>query len=237
MQISYSDTPVILKLVITPSNPYININKTEFDVTLNLHKGLITVPELKETLNFVYNEAEQGISLETANNYFNNWFNATDVALITGNFDLHTNVGNHTLTIELTDTVNFAFTEDGETSIVDTSISFDWSIQQSHHHCNVNGLGPSPEHAVDTDTTLNATFTLPDDGKIALPTLSKFYNTPFCATEPSYEIVAAETTITATIEDSNIVVSEAGTVVLKISHPGNENINALEIIVVLTITD
>jgi hypothetical protein len=237
MQISYSDTPVVLKLVITPNNPYITINKTEFDVTLNLHKGLIQVPTLKEPLNFVYNEAEQGIALETATNHFDNWFSQTDISLINGTFNLHTNVGNYALELELSDTTNFAFTEDGENAIDDTTITFDWTITKAHHHCNVNGIEPTPIHAVDNETTIEATITIPASGKIALPTLSKFYNTPFCATEPSYEIVADGTTATAEIVDSEIVISTAGTIVLKISHAGNENIHAVEITVILTISD
>lgn len=245
LQLICSNSPVTLKIKITPNNPYITYTKTEFDVTLNLHKGLIRIPTLKEEFtefpNFVYNETAQGLTIENGADFFDNWFSATDLNVVNGNFETQTNAGNYTLTVNLPLNPNFAFTEDGETEYAEHSITFNWGIDKADSFCYVNDLHYAPQMAVNNETRITLNYTLPDTGKITLPTLSQFHTSPFCATDPTFEIITENeegvTYGTATIEGNELVVSSVGTIVVKISHPGNENINALEIIVVYNISN
>ena len=240
LQLICANSPYTLKLKITPSNPYITYTKTEFDVTLHLHKGLIRIPTLKEEFtefpNFVYDGTAQGLTIENGADIFDNWFSATDLNVVNGNFETHTNAGNYTLTVNLPLNPNFAFTDDGETECVERSITLNWGIDKADSFCYVNDLHYAPQMAVNNETRITLNYTLPDTGKITLPTLSQFHGTPFCATDPTFEIITENeegvTYGTATIEGNELVVSSVGTIVVKISHTGNENIKALEIVIV-----
>lgn len=236
LQLAYSvlNPTVSLKVDLIPSNPYIEYTPTTLDVTLTLKQGLIMAPTLKEeSLVFMYTGAPQGITLASGSQYFDNWFSETDARFVNANFDTHTDVGNYTFVAALSNNPNFAFTEDGQTPSAILEMTIGWSIEQANHRCNVLGLSGSPVHVSNTER-IETTETLSAEGKIALPTFAKFYHEIYVDQALSYEIIDEDgvSTGVAEIVGTDLVVTTPGTIVLKVTNPGNSNVQAIELTIV-----
>lgn len=236
LQLAYSalNPNVYLQVNLVPSNPYIEYTPTTIDVTLTLKQGLIMAPTLKEeTLVFMYTGAPQGITLASGSQYFDNWFSETDARFVSANFDTHTDVGTYTFVAALSSNPNFAFTEDGQTASAIVEMTIGWSIEQANHRCNVLGLSGSPVHVSNTER-IETTETLSAEGKIALPTFTQFYHEIYVDQTLSYEIIDEDgvSTGVAEIVGADLVVTTPGTIVLKVTNPGNSNVQAIELTIV-----
>lgn len=236
LQLAYSalNPNVYLQVNLVPSNPYIEYTPTTIDVTLTLKQGLIMAPTLKEeTLVFMYTGAPQGITLASGSQYFDNWLSETDARFVDANFDTHTDVGTYTFVAALSSNPNFAFTEDGQTASAIVEMTIGWSIEQANHRCNVLGLSGSPVHVSNTER-IETTETLSAEGKIALPTFAKFYHEIYVDQTLSYEIIDEDgvSTGVAEIVGADLVVTTPGTIVLKVTNPGNSNVQAIELTIV-----
>ena len=236
LQLAYSalNPNVYLQVNLVPSNPYIEYTSTTIDVTLTLKQGLIMAPTLKEeALVFMYTGAPQGITLASGSQYFDNWFSETDARFVSANFDTHTDVGTYTFVAALSSNPNFAFTEDGQTASAIVEMTIGWSIEQANHRCNVLGLSGSPVHVSNTER-IETTETLSAEGKIALPTFAQFYHEIYIDQALSYEIIDEDgvSTGVAEIVGANLVVTTPGTIVLKVTNPGNSNVQAIELTIV-----
>ena len=246
LEIKYSsaDPTVDLKIKIIPNNPYVDYSQTEFDCTLTLHQALIKIPTKGEGFpNYTYQEKSdrtpiaQGITQENAPGFFNDWFSVDALKFITGNFDTHTNAGNYTLTLNLANNPNVAFSTDGETSSIETSVSFDWSISKAYQRIYLNGLEKKPIR-IDEDTEKEADITLDANNSWTLPTISPFENPPYVDGDPIVKIETTDerTTGTATIEDNKRVVTTPGIIVVSITKQGSSNVNSTTITLVLNCT-